>query len=1495
MEFLADVTAASERDPIRDILAGGAKSPDPIIWLDRLPAGIRLTTSAADGVILRVKPRQLAPEPPAPPVLADWVEPEGVRTHEGPAPRLAEIGPLSLPSWERTKPPPTVTSAFARWLATWTQWAQQQRLAQQHRSLYEMLEHSAKLLEQQDDEFEMVLGTGLLRWQSPEGDALRRHLLVETVVPRLNRATAEITVAVVSGRRRLEDRQVLGDQDGFYPDRGRAQREQVVDPDLAVFDAQLVDRLTGWLGVTLDTVVGTDGPEAGLGGPLPVRPVLTASPALLVRPRSRALLAETYKKIAVALRQPGADVPVALAQLVTETEPEQRRAWLDRQGAVAGDVLGDDPLFPLPTNDEQRRVMDLLRTETGVVVQGPPGTGKTHTIANLVSALMARGQRVLVTSQKDQALKVLRKKIPPELRRLCVLLAGGSKDTATELRQGLDALSAAISDPGSAQLPERITALTAQRLALRGRRAELNSQIQALRQVEYTDFGPLVPGFSTSFYVGSPGQLVRQIAQGRPRYGWMPPVRVEDPDEPPLPTAEALELLRLLAGDTSARRQRLQQRIPATAELPSPAALLEGVRAEQQAQATADTASDPATQRLAGIGAQALTEIEALAGTVHDALGRLRFDKQAQPPGNRRWLGPAVADHLAGRHTGLWGHLVEVRGTAGRLQQALQARGVGAVVELRRPLSELGAGTVRGLLADGAALRAYFDGGGKLRKMWPSASQKRAQTLLDLVTVNGQVPTTVDDLDTALEYLQAEADVAQLVGKWADVQVEIPNGSLTRRLSELHDADELLGDVLAVRSSQQAIAALLARHGLRWDLSTLANLLQVIRAVPAARYHVALRQARHQVNELYARVRQWATAEEACPELTALLEAIGARNVDAYRDGLDALANARSEKADAVRCRNLFGVLRAGHPGLADMLARSWHEPQWPDLLADLPAAWAWAKARQFLTELRNTDQERQLVAEYDQIDDTIDRVTAQLAGAQALHACLDRMTDTHARALRSYREHHTNAGAGGGSKARDFQRAGRAAMEKAKGAVPVWVVPLPNLLDNIAAQPDAFDVIIVDEASQVGVEHLFLLWMAPRVIVVGDDQQCTPGTVRMGRSLDQIFDSMREYLSQLDAEIRLNFTPKTNLYGLLTSRSGKDAVVRLREHFRCVPEIINWSSQQFYDDGAGSSGLVPLRERRAGALKPLRVEHVTDGFTERRDAAIRNPIEAKRLVAHLLECLADPAYDGKTFGIVVMQGTGQIKLLEHEINEAIPAQVRVERQIRVGSPPNFQGDERDVVFLSLVSTETRVTRNTTLFKQFCNVAASRARDQMWLFTSVAPGTFKPGDLRGSLIDYMLRTPPVYGSSPDLDAVSDAKPTDPFESLFEQRVFRKIRERGFFVVPQFPVGTRFLDLVVVGDGSRLAVECDGHQWHTSPADTAADARRDRELRRMGWNVVRIRESEFEFDPDRELATLWRRLDEHGIRPHSPAEADPGDASWKPVVLPADDDDQGTEL
>ncbi|MGW3620347.1 AAA domain-containing protein [Micromonospora arida] len=360
---------------------------------------------------------------------------------------------------------------------------------------------------------------------------------------------------------------------------------------------------------------------------------------------------------------------------------------------------------------------------------------------------------------------------------------------------------------------------------------------------------------------------------------------------------------------------------------------------------------------------------------------------------------------------------------------------------------------------------------------------------------------------------------------------------------------------------------------------------------------------------------------------------------------------------------------------------------------------------------------------------------------------------------------------------------------------------------------------------------------------------------------------------------------PKAHLYGLLSARSGRDAVVRLREHFRCMPEIINWSKEQFY---RGASEIIPLRERKATDLEPLRVAHVEGAYQEGSAQAVRNPVEAKRIVAQLLECLNDPTYAGRTFGVIVLQGHGQIKLLEHEINAAIAPEVRAARQISVGSAPTFQGAERDVIFLSTVVTAAPRRVGENLYQNY-NVAASRARDQLWLFTSVPPKDYKPDDLRASLINYMLNPPSVFGTSPDLKSVSADRQCPPFESILEQRVFRILKRRGYHVVPQFKVGSRTLDLVVVGDGGRLAVECDGHRWHTRPSDVISDGRRDRELFRMGWEVIRIRESEFELDANKELATLFTRLTERGISPRTASDT-PANA-WKPIELPSEHEEQ----
>ncbi len=75
----------------------------------------------------------------------------------------------------------------------------------------------------------------------------------------------------------------------------------------------------------------------------------------------------------------------------------------------------------------------------------------------------------------------------------------------------------------------------------------------------------------------------------------------------------------------------------------------------------------------------------------------------------------------------------------------------------------------------------------------------------------------------------------------------------------------------------------------------------------------------------------------------------------------------------------------------------------------------------------------------------------------------------------------------------------------------------------------------------------------------------------------------------------------------------------------------------------------------------------------------------------------------------------------------------------------------------------------------------------------------------------------------------------------------------------------YIDLVVEGTKSRLAVECDGDEWH-GIEEYERDVARQRILERCGWRFFRIRGHEYYRNPDSLLVPLWKVIDEMGIEP-----------------------------
>jgi len=949
------------------------------------------------------------------------------------------------------------------------------------------------------------------------------------------------------------------------------------------------------------------------------------------------------------------------------------------------------------------------------------------------------------------------------------------------------------------------------------------------------------------------------------------------PTDPPLTSQEALELRSLLLSASPGRLGRRTQHLPAVEDLPTAEAVRGAVTTAREAQQPRLTSS-PLTDQLMRLDRPSLAEVQRLVTAAQVAVHALRLDSKATQWDGRSWTAGAVLSGFAGRSR-LWEYVAAQADEALSIHQSLTSTALRAVSLPPAPpeaLQSMGFQIER--------LLQHLSAGGRIKTRFPSREQKDAQFILDNSWVDGHPPATADDLVALSVRLRALSATANLANAWAQVGMRVPPGPLEAQLSLLAEWADALRHVRQLWSVRADLDSLLVAQGLRVPLSSAAEWDAVVQAVQTVNALIASRRAEQALTDIDEALFRLQQADGAPPELWPARKAVENRDVDAYIAAVALLRQAATEQADQVRCDRLMTRLRTAHPLFADLLANTAADPVWPDRLAQLPAAWAWLTAAQFCERLRQPDRDQQLQQQLDDADERLAAAVGELAAARAWRHCLRRMTQEQRSALQAYKSAMAAVGKGTGIYANRHRRQARDAMSVARDAVPAWVMTLADVVETIPPEPNSFDVVIVDEASQVGIDGAFLLWLAPRVIVVGDDKQCAPSAIKFGE-LRKVYDRLDSYLPDTSDWMKQGFDPKSNLYELLSARFP--GVVRLTEHFRCMPEIIGWSSGQFYDHR-----LVPLRQYGADRLPPLRVFPVNGGYTEARDQRIRNEPEAKQIVETILRLHEDPAYAGKSFGVVVLQGTGQVRLIDTLINEFLDPDQREARQLRVGTPPEFQGDERDIIFLSMVVAEPGRALTRLEEQRRFNVAASRARDQLWLFTSVGTERLSAKDLRHSLLSYMQSPPTVENFTTAIGPVEPDRLRTPFDSIFEQRVYLQIAARGYAIAPQVPVEGKRIDLVVLGADGRLAVECDGDAFHTTPDQVRADIARERELRRVGWEFWRVRESEFIFDPDRALQPLWKELQRRGIEPGvtMPDTGPTSETTWVPAELPDEDGD-----
>ncbi|HYN97950.1 MAG TPA: AAA domain-containing protein, partial [Pilimelia sp.] len=547
---------------------------------------------------------------------------------------------------------------------------------------------------------------------------------------------------------------------------------------------------------------------------------------------------------------------------------------------------------------------------------------------------------------------------------------------------------------------------------------------------------------------------------------------------------------------------------------------------------------------------------------------------------------------------------------------------------------------------------------------------------------------------------------------------------------------------------------------------------------------------------------------------------------------------------------------------LRDRLAGA--APRWAALVdagevtgtgADCLRRWRWRRAQTWFDEVAGAVDAAALNRRVEAAREGIRRLTHELVVSAAWLAVARALDDRRRAALADWTAALRKIGKGTGKSAGAWQVHARRAMAAAVEAVPVWVMSIDRAIEQFT-DGARFDVVIVDEASQADMFALPILALADRAVVVGDDQQIGPQLGFVG----SVSGLIQAHLAGVPSAE--HFDPEGSLYDHAVRRSPER--ILLTEHFRCVPQIIEFSSRHYYD-----GKIEPLRpDRVAGIGEPVVAVHVPAGVRQALPAyGDVNVEEAEALIARAVAIVADGAYAGRSLGVVSLLSTsGQALYLLARLREELGEEEMQRRQLRVGDPYTFQGDERDVVLVSLVASphDGRLAAFTRReFHRRVNVAASRARDQLWVFHSMQPADLRDDDARGWLLTYCQNATTAEAAYEDLERAC--------ESDFEREVLRRLLGRGHRPLAQFRIGGYRIDFVLPApDGRRLAVECDGDAYH-GPDRWAADMRRQAVLERVGNCVfVRIRASLFSRDPEAALTPLWRRIADLQIPPTPPS-------------------------
>ena len=1232
-----------------------------------------------------------------------------------------------------------VRAQLATYLDTrWRPWAEEEKFRRKTIRLYSQLFTLKQQLEGGivEAQLELVWGVGVGVWNS-DGTTVSYPVVGRLVEMSLNPETAEVEIRPRDVDARLEIDWYASVDNPGVADLEKAAKEFFgkATTTFSPFDRGTFEPLLRTAVTNLDAN-GIYWPNEVLAEdrtlPKPDDKLkVTDTWVLFARPRTNSLFLLDLEKLKKQAEEAEA-YPPAVGAVVTDHDTTNPVVELPSFRGVSASYHAErsttgkkarDLYFPKPFNDEQVRIIQLLDISDGVVVQGPPGTGKTHTIANVICHYLAEGKRVLVTSMKDPALAVLQEHLPAEIRPLAISLLTSEQDGMKQFEHAIHKIASEVQSLDRGSTTRAISHLEESIDALHGKLAGIDRKIgdwakrnlaKVTLDIEEID----------------PQDAAREVVESAGQFEWITDALGITPEFAPQFSDADVVRLREARRTLGKDIDYLDASLPQLVEFPDSKALLEVHQDLSQFEKLKQGVENGDVPALADSSQETLTLAQQLLTHI-ETLKHLR-DEIVQA--HRPWT---VAMHERLRHGGNDDLLQMLEALGTELEQAVEWR----KAFLKRPVT-----TPEGIELDTALVEAVGNlTEGKspfgLKGLFGKSEQKKQ---LDCIRILGNPPADAERWKHVAEHLALLKCLRELALRWNALAHELHLEAVPGDKPE---------DGLAAAHGYVLYLKVKAVVGAEGELCTAAS--HVFPNWPHAREVVDNAQC---LSELEKALRHhltknrlanvWAN-KERCQKV---LEGRTGRVIDGLRHFLgEALGNPTVTDAEmqakwSVLMAELSRVLGLGAHLVAvrevcDKVEAS-GAPRYATVLKQpiagtvdglLPDSWrkAW-RLRRLTTYLESIDvheELKKLARDRNDVESDLTRAYRDIVVKRTWLKLAENASPSIRAALQAYLNAIQKIGKGTGKRAVRYRSDARMAASLANPAVPCWIMAHYRVSESLPAELGCFHLVVIDEASQSDLTALPSLLRAQKVLIVGDDKQVSPEGV--GLEEEKVRSLMNRFLGSQVETYRPQMSPERSIYDLFKVVFAKSAVM-LKEHFRSVGPIIEYSKREFYNHE-----LRPLRMPKASErLDPPLIDVVVEDGHRRGDV---NLPEARFIVDEIKAIVADPNMGGRSIGVVSLLADKQALLIWERLTDELGPEVMQRHRITCGDARTFQGKERDIMFLSMVSAPNEVgaplSRNT--FAQRFNVAASRARDRMYLVRSVELEHLSEADqFRRSLIGH---------------------------------------------------------------------------------------------------------------------------------------------------------------